>query len=76
MCVISENLCGNICTNGSSICTCGNTNRNRTEMRKQRIYCCNTIPCETIGEFIICKTGVEKNVDEKCGNECPIAEGK
>ena len=74
--LISEDICGNKCMDGHRICTCGNTNYSIHEMRTQRLYCCNTSPCETIDKYIVCKTGVIKNVDEKCENECPLSEGE
>ena len=73
---ISEDICGNKCMDGHRICTCGNTNYSIHEMRTQRLYCCNKSPCETIDKYIVCKTGVVKNVDEKCENECPLSEGE
>ena len=59
-----------------SICQCGQLTMSIYELSGSRSYCCSSDwPCQDQGNKIVCKNGTLVNWNDKCGNECPTAEG-
>ena len=63
-------------TTSKSICQCGQETMSIQDLAISKTYCCNrNIPCVDRGNKIVCETGSLVNVNDKCEEECPSAEG-
>lgn len=63
-------------TTPKSICQCGEETMSIQDLANTKTYCCNrNLPCDDRGNKIVCQSGTLVNVNDKCKEECPTAEG-